>query len=144
MIQPLDCWPRDGTLRFRLEIPKAYPSNNEIKGMNRHVYKGLRRSWCLEVLVALGKNRPTKPLVTPYFLLITRECSGSGLDWDNAYGGLKPLLDCLVLPTKRNPDGLGVVTNDDLKHMPFPPFVVQVPSKINQSKTTVDIYELNI
>lgn len=34
-------------------------------------------------------------------------------DIDNAVGGMKPLLDCLVVPTKRNPWGNGVIRNDD-------------------------------
>ncbi|MBK5943334.1 hypothetical protein LRF89_06650 [Halorhodospira sp. 9621] len=34
-------------------------------------------------------------------------------DWDGLYGGLKPLLDCLVRPTKRNPHGLGIIEDDD-------------------------------
>jgi hypothetical protein len=36
-------------------------------------------------------------------------------DWDGLYGGLKPLLDTLVVSTKRNPHGLGVITDDNPK-----------------------------
>ena len=34
-------------------------------------------------------------------------------DWDGLYGGLKPLLDCLVRPTRRNPHGLGLIEDDN-------------------------------
>lgn len=34
-------------------------------------------------------------------------------DWDGLYGGLKPLLDCLVRRTDRNPHGLGVIEDDN-------------------------------
>lgn len=34
-------------------------------------------------------------------------------DWDGLYGGLKPLLDCLVVPTSRNPMGLGLIRDDN-------------------------------
>ena len=33
-------------------------------------------------------------------------------DWDALYGGVKPLLDCLVVCTKRNPHGLGFIRDD--------------------------------
>ena len=41
-------------------------------------------------------------------------------DWDGLLGGLKPLLDCLVMRTKRNPHGLGVVRDDSPKHLMCP------------------------
>jgi len=34
-------------------------------------------------------------------------------DWDGLYGGLKPLLDCLVVRTKTNPHGLGFIKDDN-------------------------------
>lgn len=45
------------------------------------------------------------------YLLVVRK-SLRLLDWDNAYGGLKPILDCLTLPGPRNPDGLGWIVDD--------------------------------
>src|SRR5574337_324500 len=88
-------WDVLGTLRYRIEIPLPTPSNNVIKGMHFHAYKLMRRQWRMEVLTALRGVRPTEP-IRRAFLAVTRECAGGGLDWDNAYGGLKPLLDCLV------------------------------------------------
>jgi hypothetical protein len=34
-------------------------------------------------------------------------------DWDGLYGGLKPLLDCFVVRTDRNPHGLGLIVDDN-------------------------------
>ena len=34
------------------------------------------------------------------------------LDKDNLYGGLKPYLDAMTLPTKRNPRGIGLIVDD--------------------------------
>ena len=34
-------------------------------------------------------------------------------DWDGLYGGMKGLLDCLVVPSKRNPHGLGLIRDDN-------------------------------
>lgn len=127
-------------LRYRLELPQKTPSNNEIRGMNRFAYQGLRRDWQLRVFTALKGRRPKEPL-TKAFLRITRG-SSSELDWDNAYGGLKPLLDCLVMPSKRNPDGLGLIQDDSPSHMPLPPLVIQVKAKPEDSSTVVEIFEL--
>lgn len=34
-------------------------------------------------------------------------------DWDGLYGGVKPLLDCLVVNTKSNPHGLNIIVDDN-------------------------------
>ncbi len=45
---------------------------------------------------------------------VTIERHSAGLpDWDGLYGGLKPLLDCLVVRTDRNPHGLGFIEDDN-------------------------------
>lgn len=130
-----------GTLRFTLSVPQETPSNNVIKGMHFHAYKQLRRQWRMEVLVALGRNRPKSP-IQQAFLRITRSCAGGGLDWDNCYGGLKPLLDCLVAPSDKNPDGLGLIQDDNPENMPYPPAVRQLPAKRGKGSTLIEVYEL--
>lgn len=130
-----------GTLRFQLSIPRETPSNNELRGMHFHAYKHLRRMWRMEVLAALGRNRPTTPIQRAY-LKVVRSCAGGGLDWDNVYGGLKPLLDCLVACTDKNPDGLGLIQDDGPKHMPFRPDVKQLSAKRGQGSTLIEVYEL--
>lgn len=131
-----------GELRFSLCIPVETPSNNTLKGLHFHTYKNMRRQWRMEVLVALKGARPLKPIARA-FLRITRECAGGGLDWDNAYGGLKPLLDCLVSPSPKNPDGLGLIEDDNPKNMPYPPLVKQVSGKRGKGSTVLEIFELD-
>ncbi len=75
------------------------------------------------------------------FFSLERHSAGGGLDWDNSYGGLKPLLDCLVSPSACNPDGLGLIVDDNLGNMPLPPFVKQLPAKPGQDRTIVRIYD---
>ena len=133
-------WSTKGKLRYELAFPVETPSNNVIKGMHFHAYRTLRKQWSLMVMSALKGRRPSEALERS-FLVIERECAGS-LDWDNAYGGLKPLLDCLVLPSERNPDGIGLIADDSPKHMPLPPYVGQTKAKRGQGKTRVFIYEL--
>lgn len=61
------------------------------------------------MLAAIGGKAPAAPIARSA-LEIERYCAGN-LDWDKAYGGLKPqpLLDCLVAPSARNPKGLGLI-----------------------------------
>lgn len=134
-------WTGDAELVYDLELPMETPSNNVIKGMHFQEYKKLRHGWHLLVLKALNGERPLEPLALS-FLEVERACAGGGLDWDNAYGGLKPLLDCLVSPSARNPDGLGLIADDNPKAMPLPPFVRQVGAKPGSGTTRLKIYRL--
>lgn len=84
---------------------------------------------------------PAAP-VTKSALEIERYCAGS-LDWDNAYGGLKPLLDCLVAPSARNPDGLGLIQDDSPKFMPEAPRVFQLSAKRGAGYAVVRIYAID-
>lgn len=129
------------TLAFRLDIPLETPSNNEIRGMHFKAYRDLRNRWAMEVLVALKGRRPAKP-VGQAFVAVYRRSAGGGLDWDNAYGGLKPLLDCLVLQSARNPSGMGLIQDDSPKFMPYPPFVKQESAPRGAGSTSIEIYEL--
>lgn len=125
--------------RLTLKIPLQTPSNNEIKEMHHFVYKSLRQKWKKLLWVAAGGRGRTP--IGKSWIVIERYCAG-GLDWDNVYGGLKPVLDCLVVPTKRNPDGLSFVENDNPQSMPFPPLVVQRPAPRGEGKTIIHIYEI--
>jgi hypothetical protein len=127
-------------LLYELHLPEPTPSNNAIKGMHFHAYKKLRNGWRTNVLAAIGGNAPTTP-ISRSALEIERYCAGS-LDWDNAYGGLKPLLDCLVAASVRNPDGLGLIQDDSPKFMPEAPRMTQSISKRGGGCTVVRIYAI--
>jgi hypothetical protein len=137
----IENWLGDGELKYRLELPSETPSNNVIKGMNRFTYKALRQEWQYRILEALKFRRPKAPIERSV-LFITRYCSGE-LDWDNALGGLKPVLDCLVLPSDRNPSGLGLITDDKPKYMPYPPYMRQLKTKPGAGRTEVLIFALS-
>lgn len=123
-----------------LEIPDATPSNNVIKGMHYRVYQKLRQHWRQMTAQALQLSGAASDPLEKSYIEIDRHCAGGGLDWDNAYGGLKPLLDCLVVASARNPDGLGVIVDDSPKHMPMAPLVTQHTAKKGASRTVVRIY----
>lgn len=126
---------------YSFELPVETPSNNVIKGAHFHAYRNMRMQWCLMVKSALQGHAGKNPPLEHSFLHIRRHCVGS-LDWDNAYGGLKPLLDTLVVASARNPNGLGLIVDDNPKSMPFPPFLEQVKAKQKQGKTEIFIYDL--
>ncbi len=93
-----------------INIPKATPSNNEIKGMHHQKYKRLRNefAWLVKAETDWAPEYPIEQCE----ITITRYASRL-LDWDNCYGGIKPLMDCLVSATKANPSGLGLILDDN-------------------------------
>jgi hypothetical protein len=125
-------------LVYELHLPEPTPSNNAIKGMHFHAYKKLRNGWRASVLAAIGGKAPSTPIARS-LLEIERFCAGS-LDWDNAYGGLKPILDCLVASSARNPDGLGLIRDESPKFMPEAPRMTQATAKRGMGRTVIRIY----
>ena len=130
-------WCEPGQLAFVLQLDEASPSNNTIKAMHFRAYKKLREAFAAEVRAAMGDTpAPGLPLSA---LFIVRRSAGA-LDWDNAIGGLKPILDCLVSPSARNPDGQNIVQDDSPKYMPFPPFMRQLPAKRGAGSTEIFVF----
>ncbi len=143
-----------GVLRYQFTIPLQTPSNNEIKEMSFWAYRALRKRIAYEALKAIGGRRPNKP-IEQAFLVVRRYCAGS-LDWSNCSGGIKPLEDALVLPRalrdkgvakkrrgESNPDGIGLIYDDDRAHMPLHPWVEQLPAKRGEGYTEVLVYEIS-
>lgn len=93
-----------------IEIDKPTPSNNIWQRMHYRGRKIETQAFCLLILEQL-KGRKLKP-IEKCIITVTRYSSGK-LDWDNFYGGLKPVLDCLVKCTTTNPHGLGVILDDN-------------------------------
>lgn len=138
----------DLTPKFILEFSKESPSNNTIKSMHYHAYRNLRNRFKLDILNQVdtkysksSKSSHIEPIPLS-FLVVERYCAGGGLDWDNAYGGLKPIFDCLVRESKRNPDGLGLIEDDCPENMPIPPLLVQRAAKRGEGKTVIRIFEI--
>jgi hypothetical protein len=136
-----NAWGVTGALRYELTVREETPSNNVIKEMHFRDYRILRHRFRYLVLEALAGKRPALP-IEQSFLVVRRHCVGV-LDWDNALGGLKPLLDCLVVATTKNPSGLGLVRDDSPRHMPYPPFMEQVKAKRQAGFTEILVYEID-
>lgn len=135
-------WLGRAQLSYYFEVPEQTPSNNELKGMHFHAYRKLRSRWKSHILQhGLKLRLPTEPIKNAA-LLVDRQCAGA-LDWDNAMGGLKPLLDCLVTAKKANPDGLGLIMDDNPRNMPFQPLLVQSKAPRGEGRTRIWIYALD-
>lgn len=119
-----------------LEIPEATPSNNKIKGMHYHDYKRARHKWSWLVVEAVPIKRPA---IQKCDIKITRHGSRM-LDWDNCYGGIKPLMDSLVIASKTNPCGRGVI-EDDNPNIVLSLVMDQVKCKRKDEKTVIEINE---
>ena len=141
MCEPGIWLPEGAVLAYKLDLPWPTPSNNEIKGMHFTKYRKLRKNWRDAVWIALNGRLPDEslPLV---FIEIDRYSQGIGLDWDNAYGGLKVLLDCLVESSSRNPDGLGLILDDNPACMPAPPLVKQLIAPRGGERTECRVYRI--
>lgn len=128
---------------FQFKLSEQTPSVNQTRDMHFQAYRKLRKAFQTQVWASLleaGYRLPATPL-QQVGLYVERGSAGF-LDWDNAYGGLKPLLDCLVSQTARNPDGLGLIQDDSPRHMPEPPYVKQVVAPRGKGFTLVRIYDL--
>jgi len=95
---------------MRIELDGTTPLLNEWQRMHWR-----ERKRCMESLAwRLAAARPpaSGPVQSCVILIERRTRSGPRPDWDGLYGALKPILDCLVMPTRRNPHGLGVIADD--------------------------------
>lgn len=133
-------WCDPARLAFVLHLDEASPSNNTIKAMHFRAYKKLREQFAATVRDSLGDRQA--PQLEHSALFIVRRSAGT-LDWDNALGGLKPILDCLVAPSSRNPSGLHIIQDDNPANMPYPPFMRQLKAKKGEGSTEVYVFEVD-
>jgi hypothetical protein len=133
-------WATRDRRRYLLDIARQTPTLNEIREMHFHAYKKLRREWRALVLDAIKDQRV--PALTRCGLVLTRRTSSTA-DWDGFLGGAKPMLDCLVLATDKNPDGLGLIVDDSPRFLIHAPHLVQQKAKPKAGSITVEIFDLS-
>jgi hypothetical protein len=127
--------------RYVLVIPKPTPLLNQWQRW--HFRKRTRecQEWAWLVKAAMNGARLERPPPLKRCRIHVDRFSTQAPDWDNLYGGLKPVLDALVVMTKRNPHGIGLIEDDN-------PAVVKAltalwhPCKPNEGKSQVVIEEL--
>jgi hypothetical protein len=97
-----------------LTIPDVLPSLNVQKRMHWAAYAKLRRQWAW-LLVANGARNQGEPI--PFAHITVSRNSPRLLDHDNLAGAFKPLIDVLRPVSKSNPNGLGLIEDDDASHV---------------------------
>ena len=102
MVEPL--------VEFSLAEP--LPLLNEWQRMHWAARKRRQRdiAWEVRANVSTGLSPIERCLI-----IIDRRSRPPLPDLDGLAGSAKPLLDCLVLPSQRNPNGLGVIVDDNPK-----------------------------
>ena len=101
---------------LKITLPAASPTLNVL--LRSHYYKKRKElekwGWLIRKATDQQRNHVPKPIVK-CTIHVERYSTGNGVDWDGFYGGLKPILDCLVVPTAKNPNGLGFILDDNPK-----------------------------
>lgn len=132
-------------LAYAFELPQATPSLNEIRHMHWGAYASLRQDFHVLVRQALAAQKRWKlaPPLSRAGIAVLRGSAGQGLDWDNALGGLKPLMDVLVAPSTRNPSGLGLIEDDAPRVIPVAPLMRQCTAPRGKGFTCVWVFDLS-
>ena len=124
-------------LGIDITIPMVPPSLNVQRRMHFGAYKRLRGELAKQVHWALIEGRHIRPLPMPFARIVfTRQASRS-LDVDNLAGSMKPLLDVLRPGARLNPNGLGLIEDDDASHCTV--IYQQEKTKRGQERTRIQI-----
>ena len=83
---------------------------------------------------------PLPGVLTRCLVVILRRSRPPLPDWDGLGAAPKALMDCLVVPSKRNPHGLGLIADDNPACVGML-VTLPAPLKAMQHRTTVQIYE---
>lgn len=100
---------------LELILPEQTPLLNTWQRMHWRERQRVQERFAWLVRKAIV-HKPITPIEN-CTIIIERSCSGRLPDWDGLYGGLKPVLDCLVVRTKTNPYGLNIIVDDSPKYI---------------------------
>lgn len=92
-----------------------------------------------EVRAAIGAQMPRAPFERAR--LVVRRMSLQEPDTDGLYGGLKPLIDSLIVPSRRHPFGIGVIVDDCASRLTLDARHVQVGKRKLQG-TIAEVHRL--
>ncbi|QUX96637.1 hypothetical protein C0J08_15050 [Marinomonas sp. CT5] len=123
-------------------LPEPSILLNVLLRMNRWDRKEYHKALCWSVRAALESEGYKR--LSPFKqckIEIDRYSPALG-DWDGVMGGLKPLFDTLVVCTKTNPLGLGVIEDDNPKCIIECPVIRQHKSTRKAASTVVTITEI--
>jgi len=131
-----------------IEVPLSVPSGNAYRpgGAYHHwaKYKRLREEWRDWIVFKLGgpklrrlqkwveKNRPK--------MRVQFTCHRKRMiDPSNLHAGLKPMLDCLVMPKRSHPSGLGLIVDDSAEWLVEEPPKQELTEKGMRAYTVISL-----
>lgn len=94
-------------------------------------------AWHITALIPRCKKPLERCRVT-----VERRSSGRQPDHENLYASIKPLMDVLVVASKRNPHGIGLIRDDAPSCVIEPPVVRQVKVRRTEHCTVARIEEV--
>lgn len=121
---------------IKFEIPEPTPLLNVWQRMHWAKRGRIAKGFAWMVKEALGPI--TGDPMQRCKVTIERHSAGVP-DTDGLYGGTKVLLDCLVVCSKRNPHGLGLIQDDNPNCMELE--AVAVKCKRGEGRTVIEIRE---
>ncbi len=122
---------------IRFEIPEPTPLLNVWQRYHWAKRGRIAKGFAWMVREALGPI--TVEPMQKCKVTIERHSAGTP-DYDGLVGGVKVLLDCLVVCSKRNPHGLGLIQDDNPDCMDLE--VIAVKCKRGERKTVIEIEEI--
>lgn len=99
-------------MKFFLTLAERTPTLNVWQRMHWAQRRRLTERFAWLLVQGNGGTRPPAPYKR-CTVWVVRYSPSVEPDWDNLYGGLKPLLDCLVPCSKLHPFGLGYIEDDN-------------------------------
>ena len=121
-------------------LPEAYETLNAIKAMHFAEYRRYRMRMA-RLIDETGARPPERPFA--FALLSIVRCSTKLLDVDNLYGGIKPIVDCLVTRQgARHPNGKGFIIDDSPLRLVLD-IRPRLMAKRIEAKTLVELVELD-
>lgn len=127
---------------IEFEIPEILPLLNTLLRMHWAQRRKLmeRVSWLVHI--HSGHRTMSDLPMERCRVWVERRSSGMAPDHDGLVSSIKPLMDVLVMPSRRNPHGLGII-RDDCPDVVGKPLVTQVKVPRRDQSTRVRIEEVS-
>lgn len=127
---------------IEFEIPEALPLLNTLLRMHWAQRRKLMERLAWLVHTHSGHRQMEGLPMERCQVWVERRSSGGAADHDGLVGSIKPLMDVLVMPSQRNPHGLGIIL-DDSPDVVGQPRVTQVKVPRRDQSTRVRIEEVS-
>lgn len=101
-----------------------------------------RTKLCQDFAKQIAVQLTRKPVPLQKCIVIITRLNIKQPDWDGLYGGVKPVLDALVVPTQTNPHGIGLIEDDNQQVLRRLIVTSKYVPKRAMQGTTLEIYSM--